>query len=128
MWILGLLLVLGAGAIMYVFWSSTHITFNPQTVSFTSVSVTKEHIKISGSSASSAIGYTGYEVESNNGVLYFTIKGSLQDTPFSRIRPFDISMPNTYGNITAIYIRGANPSEDKLVWKDGNIVYPSQQQ
>ena len=123
MWAAAIVVVV-IGVAFYFFWSTTHVIFNPETIALTSASVTNDHIHITGTSASSAFGFTGYDVAYENKALYFTIHGSMYDTPLSRIKPFEISVPNTYGTISKIYITGDSSGADKLVWENGKLITP----
>lgn len=107
-------------AALICFWEVTHGTFSAASVVASGISVSSSTISFSVVSESSALGYTGYSVQQKGTSLYIALHSTLFDTPFSRVRAFDTSIPNQYGHIDRIYLRGGGI--DSLIWANGKSV------
>lgn len=64
----------------------------------------------------SHIWYRDRIVKYSDKALYVTVIASWLDVPGTKGDPFTISIPNTYGEIHAIYLQGRDHSDLRLLW------------
>lgn len=59
----------------------------------------------------------GYDVYYKDKALYVKVRGTLPiDLLFLSTCDGNVSIPNKYGEINAIYLAGDNPSENVRIW------------
>ena len=105
-------IVLAVGVI-YVL---SHGHTSTSNIHVSSVSVSSSTVSFTGGFAGSAMWYNGYTATYTDGSLYLDIQVSSIQLPGMAGDPFTVSIPNTYGNIKQIYLRGQGAEGDKQIW------------
>lgn len=108
-----LAVIVVVGAIIVSLGSSV----DPHTLLVQSVHTTTDAITIQLTPTASAIQFRNYTVEAKDGALYVTIVGSYTSL-FAKEWPGTISIPNTYGTLSAIYLKGQGHEEDVMIWPE----------
>lgn len=96
----------------------THGRMSTNVVTFSYVAVSTSTIELKGGTFFTGFGwYNGYKADYKDGVLYVDLVVSMIHRPGMQGTPFSISIPNTYGTINRIYLRGHGSEGDKLIWQ-----------
>ncbi len=110
-----ILIIITSLIIVVVVWDiNREYTVYPNTIDITNIDVTDNFINVKGEFNGSAVWYEGYKTKYDNGNLYITILG-LKLAPASK-GSINISIPNNFGKIDAIYLTGDRNNDDILIW------------
>lgn len=114
-------LVVAIVAVAILVRVSTFISDTNDVVILSTV-ITNETIQLRGGFSGSQVWFSDYDVEKNGDSLYVKIVGSSIKFPWMEGDPFVVIIPNTYGDIDAIYLQGGDPSDQELIWsKQDNL-------
>jgi hypothetical protein len=84
------------------------------------VGVTGRDITVNGvflvSDSSMGVAYTRYSADYRDETLFIKIRGRDALIPNEKAGFFDITIPNRYGNIKAIYLWGGSEDESLMIW------------
>ena len=109
---IGVVMALAVG-VVYVL---SHGHTSTDNIHVSSVSVSSSTVSFTGGFAGSAMWYNGYTATYKDGSLYLDIQVSSIQLPGLAGDPFTVSIPNTYGDIKQIYLRGQSAEGDKQIW------------
>lgn len=118
-----ILAIVGIGIVILLFtmWYGYPASPRQGTIMIMSINVSKEGINLTGAFTGSAVWYSGYKVHSQSRNLYIQVRQSGFSFP-SRSGDFVISIPGAYADIKNIYVEGASPDDQLLIWKEGEMV------
>ncbi|SCY87726.1 hypothetical protein SAMN05720606_11154 [Paenibacillus polysaccharolyticus] len=86
---------------------------DPEEIMVTKTEVSSELVTIQGGFGDSIRRYHGYNISPHDHSLFIQIKGS--KLPIGGHKDFNISFPNSYGNIDEIYLVG-NDNAKRKIW------------
>lgn len=111
--IVGIVVII-AGLFVYAL---AHGAALPSGIHVRDISVTDNQITIQADFAgNSSLMYNGYKAVYRNEILYVSIVTSLLHSWSISGDPFTVIIPNTYGTIKSVYLKGVDPEGDKLIW------------
>ncbi|HTX87163.1 MAG TPA: hypothetical protein VMC41_03840 [Candidatus Nanoarchaeia archaeon] len=100
----------------FAIFNMVHFTVSPNIVAIRSVDVSPKAINISGDFVASAVWLAGYKTQYSDDNLYIRIIGSSINY-YHLNGGVNLSIPNTYGNIKAVYIVGGADG-GVMIWPD----------
>jgi hypothetical protein len=120
LYILAIIIFLIVGVGGFVIFNITHFTVSPSVIAIRSVDVSPKAISVSGDFMASAIWSVGYKTQYSDQNLYIRIIGS--SINYSHLNGgINLSVPNTYGNIKAVYMVGG-PEGGVMIWPDNKTL------
>lgn len=87
---------------------------SPETLMIRQISLDQGRLQLSGTTSSSAAGYSGYSYTIEDGKLYIRLRYSL----LSSSGDFAIDMPTKEATIRNVYLQGSSSDDVRLLWSE----------
>lgn len=87
---------------------------SPETLMIRQISLDQGRLQLSGTTSSSAAGYSGYSYTIEDGKLYVRLRYSLLNSSGD----FAIDMPTKEATIRNVYLQGSSSDDVRLLWSE----------